>query len=101
MRMKSTIQRSVVGGAFTYGVIETYALGLATVRLAKGGARLTSIPVTTYIREGDIVMVDYTNDVPSARRVGMAAYVEDVNPLWPARVFHQSVNLANTRIPEP
>ncbi len=101
MRMKPAIQRSIVGCSFTYGVVESYDLGLATVRLAEGGARLTSIPVTSYVEVGAVVIVDYTNDVPSTRRAGMEAITRSTSPLSVARVIPQSENIINTWIPEP
>lgn len=101
MKMKSTIQRSVVGGSFTYGIVEAYNLGQATIRLAEGGARLTSLPVMSYVCAGLRVIVDYTNDVPSVRRAGTEAIARGSRPLPIAYVIPRSENIANTWVPEP
>jgi len=101
MNIKPVIRVSVTGGAYTYGVIESYALGLATVRLATGGARLTSIPITSFVRAGLEVIIDYTNDVPSVRRADMPASRRGSRSLRTANVVPQSFNITNTWIPEP
>ena len=101
MSIKAIIRRTVDGGAYTYGIVESYILGLATVRLAEGGARLTGIPVTSNVRAGDVVIVDYTSDVPSVRRNTVPARGRRVRPLRIAPIVPQSFNIENTRIPEP
>jgi len=101
MKVKSAIRRSVIGGSFAYGVVESYSLGLATVRLAKGGARLTNIPVTSYMWAGLEVIVDYTSDVPSVRSAGLFAYGRSSKSWYVIYTPPQSSNIASTRIPEP
>lgn len=101
MRMKSAIQRSVVGGSFTYGVVEAYSLGLATIRLVEGGARLTSLPVASYVSAGLRIIVDYINDVPLVRKAGVEAITRGSRPLPIAYVIPRSENITNTWIPEP
>ena len=101
MSIKTIIRRTVDGGAYTYGIVESYVLGLATVRLAEGGARLTGIPVTSNVRAGDVVIVDYTSDVPSVRRNTGPARGRRVRPLPVARIIPRSENITSTRVSEP
>jgi len=101
MTMKRTIRETSTGGSFTYGVVESYILGLATVRVAKGGARFTSIPVTFNMLAGSTVIIDHTNDVPSVRRDTILAYGASTRPLRNGHVFMRSSNKASAQVPEP
>lgn len=56
-------------GAYVYATVEDVILGLATVRLTGGGARLTNLPVVGgAVYNGQRVAIDYSAGVPPVVR---------------------------------
>lgn len=64
MSIKEATKRIVEAGKRIYGVVESAALGRATIRLGinGNGARLTNIPYAGNVAVGDQVIVDVSND---------------------------------------
>lgn len=67
--VKEIIRGNFYGGLYVYAIVEEINLGLATVRLCKGGARLTQLPVIGgQVLVGERVIVDYSSNVPPVVR---------------------------------
>lgn len=69
MSLRRNIRQAQQAGVYSYAILEAYNLGLATVRLAKNGARLSNLPVTgSQLNIGDVVIVDYSSGTPPTVR---------------------------------
>ena len=69
MSIKALTRDNFYSGVYAYAIVEEVILGLATVRLVKGGARLTSLPVIGgQVLIGDKVIVDYSSNIPPVVR---------------------------------
>lgn len=63
--LRRPFRESIKQGTILLATVEAYKMGLATVRLAKTGARLTNLNVLGgTIHVGDTVIVDYTSGKP-------------------------------------
>lgn len=63
MRTRSLIKDTASRGATVLATVESVALGHATVRLVRNGARLTNLPVLgSTIKPADKVIVDYSGE---------------------------------------
>jgi hypothetical protein len=59
--IRRDVRRTIEGGSTSYGEVEEYHLGLATVRLGKSGARLTNISTLGLtVESGQQVIVDFS-----------------------------------------
>jgi hypothetical protein len=69
-RLRTPVRRTGSGGAKQYATVEAVALGRATVRLSRGGRRLTNLPIHGMLpTAGDTVIVDYSSGDPYVRRL--------------------------------
>jgi len=63
MRTRKLIRDTATRGATVRAIVESRALGYATVRLVRNGARLTNLPAMGQnIKPGDTVIVDYSGE---------------------------------------
>ena len=61
MSLRREFRQQLTKGAWTWATVESTALGKATVRLAKNGARLTNLPILGEgVSVGQRVVVDYS-----------------------------------------
>lgn len=65
--LRPVVRRTKAFGAQLPAIVEEVNLGLATVRLAPNGARLTNLPTMGDIAPGDNVIVDYATGEPYVR----------------------------------
>lgn len=63
-KLRESVRKTIDTGAATWAVVESFQLGLATVRLTNNGARLTNLNVMGgNVNIGDLVIVDYSAGV--------------------------------------
>jgi len=61
MSLRRTIRNTIKRGNTVHGIVESYANGLATVKLSEGGSRLSNLStIGGTINVGDEVIVDYS-----------------------------------------
>lgn len=82
-KLKSEVISTVKSGNFQYAIIESINYGLVTVRLgATGtGSRLTNLNIVGTAKVGDLVIVDYSTNVPYVRATQVTQDPEVALPL--------------------
>ena len=80
-QLGNTVIQTTRSGSYQYAKVESFNRALVTVRLGTNGtgARLTNLNVVGTPSVGDVVIVDYSTNVPYVRT--LASIYENQNPL--------------------
>lgn len=83
MSLRETVRNTIKSGSTMYATVESYSLGLATVRLHENGARLTNLStIGGEVEIGQTVIVDYSAGVnPIVRPEFVTEETSNLEPL--------------------